>query len=215
MKAHIQLGDAFASFVKKFLDNRHVDLIAFHGQTIAHQDGVSTRQIGDPKNLYNIFKVPIIYNFRQADIDSGGNGAPLMPFLDWILFKERDIPIITLNLGGVANISYIPKSGKREDVLGFDTGPGMSLIDETCRILLDMDMDHNGIISRSGSINQKLLNELMSHEFIRKDPPKSTGRHEFGKEMVYNIIEKYPRIKTEDLLRTFSIFTAKSVAINL
>ena len=80
-----------------------------------------------------MFKVPVIYNVRQKDISSGGNGAPLMPFLDWLIFKNYDKIILTLNLGGIANISLITESGNRNEVKGFDVGPGMSLIDEVCK----------------------------------------------------------------------------------
>ena len=106
------------------------DLIASHGQTISHISGTSTMQVGNPKYLHNAYNKPVIYNFRLKDIELGGKGAPLIPFLDWLLFNKYKQNILTLNLGGIANISYIPKSGNREHVIGFDTGPGMSLIDE-------------------------------------------------------------------------------------
>ena len=143
LEAHIQLEQIFISSVKEFLKNRKVDIIASHGQTISHEDGILTRQIGNSKAMQPIFKVPVVYNVRQADINVGGNGAPLMPFLDWLLFKDSKQNIITLNLGGVANIAFIPSSGSREEVIGFDTGPGMALMDETCRTVWGIDMDHD------------------------------------------------------------------------
>ena len=101
-----KLGKEFSLITEQFIKGRNIDLIATHGQTIAHDDGVSTRQIGDVQYLKKIFQVPIISNFRQADIKVGGNGAPLMPFLDWLLFKDYDRNVITLNIGGVATVSY-------------------------------------------------------------------------------------------------------------
>ena len=209
------MGQIYLSYVKDFLKDRKVDIISSHGQTISHEDGISTRQIGTPKDMYQEFQIPIIYNVRQADIDVGGNGAPLMPFLDWLLFKEYGENIITLNLGGVANISYIPASGKREKVMGFDSGPGMALMDETCRELCGIDMDKDGLITAQGNVNTELLNELMKFEYINKKPPKSTGRDKFGSYLVKKIIKENPRIIAVDLLRTFCAFTAKSIAVNL
>ena len=140
--------------------------------------------------MYKEYGVPVIYNFRQADIDVGGNGAPLMPFLDWLLFKGSRENTITLNLGGVANISFIPASGNRKDVMGFDTGPGMALMDETCRELYGVDMDQDGLITALGNVNVELLQELMKCEYINQPPPKSTGRNEFGSYMVKKIIQE-------------------------
>ena len=213
--ADIQLGEIFTTIVAEFLNNRKVDVIASHGQTISHEDGILTRQIGSPKTMYKVFQVPVVFNVRQADIDAGGNGAPLMPFLDWLLYKESGENIITLNLGGIANISYIPESGNRDEVMGFDTGPGMSLMDETCREMLGIYIDQDGLNTARGNIDRKLLDELIEYEYITKKPPKSTGRGEFGSVMVKRIIQDNPHISTEDMLRTFCAFTAKSIAVNL
>jgi anhydro-N-acetylmuramic acid kinase len=210
-----QLGQLFVSYIKQFLNNRNIDMIASHGQTIAHEDGILTTQIGNPYYMYKEYDVPIIYNFRQADIDAGGNGAPLMPFLDWLLFKESRKNTITLNLGGVANISYIPSSGKREEVMGFDTGPGMALMDETCREVWGIDMDKGGLKTAKGDVNAELLINLMKNQYITKKPPKSTGRDEFGSDMVKHIIKEHPHIIAEDLLRTFCAFTAKAISVNI
>ena len=95
----------------------------------------------------------MVYNFRQADIQAGGNGAPLMPFLDWLLFQDNSQDTITLNLGGMSNISFIPKSGKRNEVLGFDTGPAMALIDECCEKFYGQIIDIDGGHAKKGIIN--------------------------------------------------------------
>ena len=202
-------------YLKNLSKIARIDLIATHGQTIAHNDGISTQQIGDPKYLHEKMKVPIVYNFRQGDINAGGNGAPLMPFLDWILFQDNDHDTITLNLGGVANIAFIPKTGKRNEVIGFDTGPAMALIDECCEKFYCEPIDLDGVHAKLGKVNEDILCELMGHTFIQKIPPKSTGRHDFGKELLDCIIYNYPKIAPDDLIRTFCAFTAKSIAKNL
>jgi len=210
-----KLGKEFAVLAEQFIKNRKIDLITTHGQTIAHDDGIITQQIGDPKYLQQKLQVSVVYNFRKSDVDAGGNGAPLMPFLDWLLFRDKCYDTITLNLGGVANISFIPKSGKRNEVIGFDTGPGMALIDESCEKLYGELIDKNGVYAKQGYVKEDILAELMAHKFIQKSPPKSTGRHEFGKEIVNRIFLNYPQALPEDLIRTFCVFTAKSIAENL
>ena len=215
LDAHNHLGKTFASHVKEFLKDRKVAIIASHGQTISHIDGISTCQIGNPKDMNHAFHVPVVYNVRQADIDVGGNGAPLMPFLDWLIFKESRKNTITLNLGGVANISYIPVSGIRDEVIGFDTGPGMAMMDEISREIWGLDMDQDGLKTANGKINSPLLNKLMKIKYITKPPPKSTSRDEFGLNIVKQIIQENPHLIAEDLLRTFCAFTAKSISINI
>jgi len=209
------MGKEYLSITEKFLRGRKVDIIASHGQTIAHVDGVSTWQIGDVKYLRESNKVPVISNFRQADIKANGNGAPLMPFLDWLLFRKNDNDTITLNLGGVANITYIPKSGMRGEVMGFDTGPGMALIDEACKLYFGERMDKDGIHAKRGKVRDEVLMELSTHKFIHQTPPKSTGRHEFGRGLTERIITGYSEISPEDMIRTFCIFTANSIADNI
>ena len=105
-EADMALGNFFEISITHLLNKQKIDLIASHGQTISHEDGCSTRQIGDLSALHETYSVPMVFDFRQGDINEGGNGAPLMPFLDWILFKEKKNDVITLNLGGIANISY-------------------------------------------------------------------------------------------------------------
>ena len=123
--------------------------------------------------------------------------------------------IVTLNIGGIANVSYIPKSGCRESVLGFDTGPGMSLIDECSKIFFNNFYDENGEYAKKGKVNNNLLMKLLDYKFILKNPPKSTGRHEFGFDFIHNIISHYSNISIYDLIRTFCAYTAKSIAENL
>ena len=214
--AHTHLGKLFSHLCIKHFDSEKMDAIAMHGQTIAHEDGVMTYQIGDPQLLGDIFQIPIIYNFRKADIDAGGNGAPLMPYLDWLLFNNSSSNNqIILNIGGIANLTYIPLDATKMDVLGFDTGPGMALIDEFCMLSWGEPCDIDGKYSSVGKIINDLLNELITHPFIEKKYPKSTGRHEFGKNYVLHIMEKWNSYKPEDVLRTLVAFSAKSIWKNI
>ncbi len=211
---HVRLGQVYAQDAERFLKGRPVDLVGCHGQTVAHRDGRFTLQIGAVAPLSQQLGAPVVSGFRDADLAAGGNGAPLMPFLDWLLCQSRSSPAVTLNLGGVANISAIPTAAGRLDVLGFDTGPGMGLIDEAARRLFDSPCDQDGGYSAGGVVHEGLLAELMTHPFIGRRPPKSTGRDEFGEQLVKELVERFP-IPPADLLRTLVCFTARSIAYNI
>ena len=205
----------YLEIINKHYFNDNIDLISMHGQTIHHIDKVISIQAGDPKILYNRFKVPIIYNFRHADIKHGGSGAPLMPFLDWLLFKDYNQDIVTLNIGGISNISYIPRNSNLEGVIGFDTGPGMSLIDEFVNLKWKIKFDINGSLALKGKINTDLLTMVLNHPYINRRPPKSTGREDFGLVMIKSLIKLFPEINKLDFLRTLVRVTAESIILNL
>jgi len=212
---HIHLGKLFSQLCIKHFDSENIDAIAVHGQTISHEDGVMTQQISSPQFLAATFQIPIIYNFRQADINVGGNGAPLMPFLDWLLFNNSSNDKIILNIGGIANFTHIPQHAKKGDIIGFDSGPGMALIDEICKLNWNEVCDWDGKYSYTGKIVEPLLDELMMHPFVKKEYPKSTGRHEFGRGYVLSILEKWNDQLPEDILRTFVAFTSNSIWENI
>ena len=111
------LGKIFRDIVEDFLKDKTIDLISSHGQTIIHQNAKRSIQIGNPKFMYDLFKIPVIHNFRQKDISMGGTGAPLVPYLDWLLFNKSDKNIVTVNIGGISNLTYIPSSGLKNDVI--------------------------------------------------------------------------------------------------
>ncbi|MAV64596.1 MAG: hypothetical protein CBC84_000445, partial [Pelagibacteraceae bacterium TMED124] len=185
------LGKEFLRLSRSFLSLHHFDYISIHGQTIYHKNKVKSVQVGNPCYLGDYFNVPVIYNFRLKDIKSKGTGAPLMPFLDWLIFKkDTDGGIMTLNLGGISNISYIMLNKK--DVLGFDTGPGMCLIDQCVKKLWNESYDFNGEYSSYGTINKSMLNYLIDNcGYILSPPPKSTGREEFGEDYFNQIYNQY------------------------
>lgn len=211
---HVRLGQVYAQDAERFLKGRSVDLVGCHGQTVAHRDGRFTLQVGATAPLSQRLGAPVVSGFRDADLAAGGNGAPLMPFLDWLLCQSRSSPAVTLNLGGVANISAIPSDAGRLDVLGFDTGPGMGLIDEAAQRLFGSPYDRDGGYSVGGVVHEELLAELMAHPFISRRPPKSTGRDEFGEELVKQLVGRFP-IPPADMLRTLVCFTARSIAYNI
>ena len=215
LKCSENLGIFFYDTSKNFLKNRHVQLISLHGQTISHIDGKNTVQIGNPKYLHEYFNVPVCYEFRKLDIMLGGTGAPLIPFLDWLIFQNLSFNVMTLNLGGIANITYLPSFCKRNDVIGFDTGPGMCLIDEYVNLNFGLSYDKDGLLASKGNINHDLLDYLMKNQFINKEYPKSTSREVFGFEYLNKIIDKFEIIANFDFLRTLVMFTAKSIHYNV
>lgn len=215
LSLHKKLGNFYTSCASQLNNHSQLDLISYHGQTIFHKERIKSIQIGDSLPLRNHFNIPILYNFREADIKVGGTGAPLMPFLDWLIFKNSKYNDITLNIGGISNITYIPKNGIKNQVIGFDTGPGMSLIDECCLYFWNIPFDIDGLKSKKGKVNQKILKDLMKHPFIDLNFPKSTGRDIFGKNLTHEIIKMNTDENPYNILRTFVAFTAKSISKNL
>ena len=209
------LGKLFCDIVDKYYSKYKIDAISMHGQTVKHIEKKQSIQSGNPKFLYQRFNVPIIYNFRHADIVEGGNGAPLMPFLDWLLFRNYSNDVVTLNIGGISNISFIKQKCDLNDVIGFDTGPGMSLIDEFTFLHWNMRYDRDGLLAENGKINKDLLSFLMKNSFINRIPPKSTGRDQFGLSFVNDISNKFQNVDRFDMLRTLVRFTAESIILNI
>lgn len=210
-----EIGRLYQECASKIKNKNLIQLIAIHGQTIYHKERFKSIQIGNPKYLHEKFKLPVIYNFRKNDILMNGTGAPLMPFLDWLMLKKSNFNNYVLNIGGIANITYIPKNAKKSQVIGFDTGPGMSLIDESCSYFFNSNIDFDAKYSKDGIVNKKLLNELMTHPYVNAQFPKSTGRDIFGKNFVKNIAVKYYEDQPQNIVRTFVAFTAKSISINI
>ena len=211
---HSRLGEVYIQVARDLLRGRPVDLVGCHGQTVAHRDGRFTLQVGAMTPLGLLLNVPVISNFRDADLAVGGNGAPLMPFLDWLLARSREAPTVLVNIGGVANISALLPGANQEAVAGFDTGPGMGLIDEAARLLFGASYDEDGHHSESGVVSEALLDELMAHPFVRRPPPKSTGRDDFGARLVEQLNGQFS-LPPADLLRSLVQYTARSVADNI
>ncbi len=209
------LGRFYTGEVDKSL-SRHgiasVDLIGTHGQTLHHISGHSTLQIGEPSFLAERFNVPVISDFRAADIAAGGTGAPLIPAVDLWLFQQDKTGRCLLNIGGVANITLIPPAGSDLSVLGFDTGPGMGLLDERYRRLFEGPYDKDGQQACRGKIHREILNSWKKHPYIQKKPPKSTGRDEFGVEWLKKHRHELESMDPSSQLATLAAYTAETVA---
>jgi anhydro-N-acetylmuramic acid kinase len=214
-KMHMELGQFWSEKIHKWINenNFKYDLIGMHGQTVFHDGGQSTLQIGEPLYITKTLNVPVIYNFRTKDIINKGQGAPLMPIVDKWLFVNEPKDIITLNIGGISNITIIDKN---KYVLGFDTGPGMSLLDIYCLKYLNLPYDDNGSFSFKGNIDKTIVQIwIQEHNFILSEPPKSTGKELFGEQWLNNHFKSPESTDHEDNLANLSYFTAKSIALNI
>ena len=207
------LGIWFADKLFEYLHSEsieNIELIGSHGQTIHHVSGQSYLQIGDPSFLAGKFNVPVISDFRTADIHAGGTGAPLMPRVDEWLFRNIDTAIITLNLGGIANVTLLPCINNG-DVIGFDTGPGMALLDETYLVESKEGIDLGGELALKGNADKRLVNNWIKAPYFLELPPKSTGRDQFGIDWLADHRHELDSLTIVDKLATLSLFTAKSV----
>jgi anhydro-N-acetylmuramic acid kinase len=197
---------AVARAVRKFGD---VALIGCHGQTVFHEGGKHTLQLGEPAILAERTGVPVVSNFRARDIAAGGQGAPLVPYVDQLLFRHPGRTRVALNIGGIANITVIP------DGIAFDTGPGNMVIDALAREFSQgkLEYDRGGTISASGNVNRDLLDELLSDTYYRNKPPKSAGREQYGAEFVARL--KRSKLPLRDLITTATVLTAATIALGI
>lgn len=230
-KLNFQLGEEFARAVIHLTKAAHIplkmiDLIGSHGQTIKHLppknlkpiEFGSTLQIGEPSIIAERTGITTIADFRPRDMAAGGHGAPLAPYLHYHLFRSLNYGVAVQNIGGISNMTYIPPGAKINDVIAFDTGPGNMLIDAAVTQLTHqkLDYDKEGKLAGRGKIQTRLLKSLLKHPYFKKNPPKSTGREEFGTFLADKIIQKAQRLKKrlkkEDIIATVTAFTAYSIA---
>ena len=207
------LGKWYAEKLFKYLQSESIDnieLIGSHGQTIHHVSGQSTLQLGDRSFLAGKFNIPVISDFRTADICAGGTGAPLMPRVDEWLFRNTDTAIVTLNLGGIANVTLLPCINHGE-VIGFDTGPGMALLDETFIEEFKEGIDIGGKLALEGNAHKDLVNNWLKEAYFFELPPKSTGRDQFGINWLADHRQELGSLTSADQLATLSLFTTQSV----
>jgi anhydro-N-acetylmuramic acid kinase len=227
---NFRLGELFAEAAlracKRFrVSPRRISLIGSHGQTIYHQGaptaflGVpvsSTMQIAEPAVIAERTGITTVADFRPADVAAGGQGAPLVPFVDYLLYRHARIGRIALNIGGIANLSVIPAAAQPRNVFAFDTGPGNMIIDALAAHFTRgrLRFDRNAQLARRGHLAPSFLNELLAHPFFRKSPPKTAGREEFGADYSARLIAlaKRRQIRSADLLHTATAFTAASIA---
>lgn len=182
---HAAIGDWAVDATHEVLARTHtrasdLDLIALHGQTIWHEPPAVSWQLGDPARLAEAFGVRVVSGFRSRDVAAGGQGAPLVPVADVLLFGG-DSPRILLNLGGMANLTWVPHRADDAGAFAFDTGPGMAVIDALARrVDPSLPYDADGRVSARGSVRTDALAHLLADPFFAQAPPKSTGRERFG-----------------------------------
>ncbi|MBU8587043.1 anhydro-N-acetylmuramic acid kinase AnmK [Priestia megaterium] len=219
---NFKLGYAFADAVKKVCQEarfslEQIDVIGSHGQTIYHQPyasgstAMSTLQIGEPAVIAYETKAEVVANFRVMDMAAGGQGAPLVPHTERILYSHNNYTRLLQNIGGIGNVTLIPPKHSPIPVVAFDTGPGNMMIDEACQQLFNVSFDENGRLAAGGKIISELLEDCMNHDYMKLSPPKSTGRELFGTQYTKRLLEKYSKHKKEDLLATITMFTASSI----
>lgn len=183
---HARLGDWAADAVQAALDAAHLrasalDFIAMHGQTVWHEPPHVTWQLGEPATLAERFGVRVVSGFRGRDLAAGGEGAPLVPMADVLLFGAPDRPRVLLNIGGMANLTYVPRLAEDTGAFAFDTGPGVAVIDAVARVAEPgITFDRDGVLASRGRVREDLLAQLLEDEYFRLAPPKSTGRERFG-----------------------------------
>jgi len=222
-RLNFAVGEAFAETAAALSDSvgESPDLIGSHGQTVCHlpseEEGerTFTLQIGEGDVIAERTGVTTVSDFRVRDVAAGGEGAPLIPYLDWKLFRSPGKGRCMLNLGGIANVTYLPPDGDLEDLLAFDTGPGNMIMDYLVRDITDgeREYDEGGKGAARGEVDRELLDWLLAHPFLEKTPPKSTGRSDFGPHFVERYEEKAlaKGLSSEDALATANAFTAQSV----
>ncbi len=221
---HADVGRFYAAAVRKAIDQwgatRGPDLIGCHGQTICHlagrRAGSATLQIGEAAFVAAAAGCPAVCDFRQADLAAGGQGAPLVPWTDLVLFGHPRVARAVQNIGGIANVTFLPAGAAPADVIAFDTGPGNMVIDELVRIVTRgrAAFDEDGRMAARGRVLQPVLARWLRHPYFLRRPPKSAGREEFGRGFV---AKELPRLRAasdrpEDWLATATAFTAKSIA---
>jgi len=217
------LGELYADAVRKAQKEsgiRTLDLVGCHGQTIYHQGTPlqflgkrisCTWQTGEGAVLATRLGIPVVSDFRPGDMASGGKGAPLVPFFDFVSLRHRTRGRIAQNLGGVANLTAIPAGAKAENVIAFDTGPGNMVIDSLTEKLFNRPYDLNGSIARRGVPVEAAVRRALRHRFFAERPPKTAGREQFGREFSEALKRWCGRSRREDVVATATAITARSI----
>jgi anhydro-N-acetylmuramic acid kinase len=220
------LGELYAAALRETCRRARVPLdsivlCGMHGQTIFHEGNAieylghriaSTLQIGEAAVVAQRTGLWVISNFREGDMAAGGKGAPLVPCVDYLLFRHRRAGRVALNIGGIANISVIPADAERDDVIAFDTGPGNMIIDALVAHHTSgkQQFDRDGRIARKGTVNSRMLDSMLRDPYFALQPPKTCGREQYGREFAAGLIAT--GIPLPDLIATATELTAQSIA---
>jgi anhydro-N-acetylmuramic acid kinase len=223
-----RLGLAYAEAVKATLKRHNgeldkLDLIGCHGQTLYHQARPAmyagrrfacTWQAGEAAVIAGALGVPVVSNFRPADMAAGGQGAPLVPLLDFVLFADEKRGRVLQNIGGIANLTAIPAAATAESMIAFDTGPGNMVIDALAHELFGRPFDRNGAIAARGNVIEAVLRAELRNSYFRIKPPRTAGREQFGSEYAAEFLVECRRHskKPEDALATATALTAETIA---
>ena len=197
-RLHVALAEWAADAVDVALELSHVKAdaltaIAFPGQTLWHEPPTVSFQLGEPAVLAERFGVRVVHNFRARDVAAGGQGAPLVPMADALCFGATDHARILLNIGGMANVTWVKRRADLDSVIAADTGPGMAIIDAVARLLNpELSCDVDGMWASKGTINDAMLAELLRDPFFASPPPRSTGREVFGQGYAVELNRRVP-----------------------
>jgi anhydro-N-acetylmuramic acid kinase len=214
-RLHVRVAEWAAEAVQAVLVQGRVpasdlSLIAFPGQTIWHEPPLVSWQLGEPAVLAERFGVSVVSGFRARDVAAGGQGAPLVPMADVLLFGSADAPRVLLNLGGMANLTYVERRAQEDGVFAFDTGPGVAVIDAVARMVDQRrSYDRDGKIAAKGTVHEDVLAPLLTDPFFAAPPPKSTGRERFGDQYARELHQRAPG---PDGVATAVELTARTVA---
>lgn len=216
------LGELYAEAVlateRKF--RIKAQLVGCHGQTLFHQGEPQlflgrkiavTWQTGEGAVIAARVGAPVVSDFRPADMAAGGKGAPLVPFLDYLLYRDARVGRIVQNIGGIANLTAIPAGASAEKVIAFDTGPGNMVIDAVMEWLFRKPYDRDGRVAASGNVLKDVLAGVLREPFFRRKPPKTAGREEFGREFVREFLRRCGRAAKADVVATATALTASSI----
>jgi len=223
-RLHWQLGEVYADAVAGSADqfSVKVGLVGCHGQTIYHQGLASkylgsdvrcTSQIGEASVIAERMRVPVVSDFRPADLAAGGQGAPLVPMLDYVMFRSGRVSRVLQNLGGIANMTAIPANGAVEDVLAFDSGPSNMVIDGCMTQLFGKPFDRSGAVARRGVVVREVVDRLLREKYFPALPPKSCGREEYGAAFTSRFITMCRKAgaKDADVIATATALSAESI----
>ena len=227
-RLHFLLGQLYAKAVQETCRRHRIplkslNLIGCHGQTIYHQGEPApflghpvstTLQIGEASVIAEALGVPVVSDFRTRDVAAGGKGAPLVPYLDYLLFRHPKKGRVALNIGGIANITAIPPNARAGEIIAFDTGPGNMVIDA---LTADFSkgrqrIDRDGRIASQGRLDRRLLDRLLADPYYRQPPPKTAGREQYGTEFLTRLKQRLPLC---DLITTATALTAATIALGI
>lgn len=217
----VSLGKIFAEAAQSIIDNNGIDksaiaAIGSHGQTVFHHPGQPapcSLQIGDANTIANSTGITTVADFRRMDMAAGGEGAPLAPVIHDVLFRQDEMDNVVVNIGGMANITFLPSRNNGHPISGFDTGPGNVLMDEWVKLHKQRDYDEDGLWAGLGRVDEGLLQQFLSCDYFTAAPPKSTGRDDFNLEWLNDQLATFKRTFQEvDVQATLLALTATSIA---